>query len=324
MRKQALLLILMILLAGCGPARPPVPAATDDPTPSSPAPSAGPVWTDAAVPGEERPALETDGLEGGYYNDYLRETLILDGCGGCTLAGAAGRAVGSYTAADGALTLTLDGETLTAGIDGRGDVRVEGRTGYYLRDFARWGISEDEPGVPLPLSPGGTETIENDDGSVRLRDFGAGVACTCAAGTEILTGRLAGAVAVTDGSDGYVTGRNVTAAWTAWDGGANAFLEEHIRTFTRAEFATLYGGEPSCGKLMFAEEDSVEGRLSGVVLPLRGPERAVTAELILYTSTYPDGTVNYIVKTYFAPEDDPAQLIALRDAVTDLSAVRMK
>ena len=53
----ACLLLCAMLLSACG----------------APAPASAPA--EESAPPEE-PAGETDGLEGSYYNDYLRETLI--------------------------------------------------------------------------------------------------------------------------------------------------------------------------------------------------------------------------------------------------------
>lgn len=295
----------------------------------SPAASAAPGGAASSgfdIPGEELDAaagleaearVVTDGLEGRYYNDYLRMTLTLDGSGGCMLAGVSGK----YSAADGALTLSFDAGQEAAVIDADGDITIDGRTGYFLRDWEKWGITEAEAGSAPAVSAAHTGAIDNGDGTFRFRDFENGVAFTYPAGMTVLRDALIGGVAVFDGGSGYITGRNVTELYSTHSGSDDEFVEDYVKSFVFADFGLLYGSLSNYDGFTILHE-GIEGRLAAAVLALKsaGAESFVQAKVILYTSTYLDGTVNYICKTVFAGADG---LDALEAAVSDMGAVRL-
>ena len=56
---------------------------------------------------------------------------------------------------------------------------------------------------------------------------------------------------------------------------------------------------------------------------LGGGER-VYVKCIMYTSTYSDGTENYICKCFFAPEGDTEAFNALTSSVVNMTAVRRR
>ena len=315
-RKIIPLLLSLALLGACGENAGPFASQPGTPT-GSPADGRG----DYDVPGEEPEAVElvTDGLEGSYYNDYLGLTLTLDGAGGFVLRGGGEDLSGAYTALENALTLRSGERTETASVDADGDVTIEGRTGYFLRDWALWGITTAEAGPAL--SANRTGASDNGDGTSRYRDIENGVAFTYEKGMEVLRGALVSAVVVTDGDDGYVIGRNVTELYSTSSGTDDEFLEDYIRAFVFGDFAALYGEVLSYDSLELLHE-GIDGRLAAATLRLKSEDDDIAAKAILYTSTFADGTVNYIVKTVLAPANLASGTETLAAAVTDMGAVR--
>jgi len=311
----ALLLALALCLSACGGA-----------SPSGSGAAGGAAWKPESVGqvgADERDVGPRDGLEGSYYNDYLRMLLQLDGRGGCTLTGGGVEASGSYAVSADTLTLDFGSRRETALVDRDGDVTIEGRSGYFLRNWSFWGITAEQIGAGAAARSETRETIPLGGGKQRFRDYENEIAFTYTEGIEVLPDRLVGAVAAADGADGYVTGRNVTRLLADFNGEPEDFLEQYIRTYTFADFDNFYGAltgfdppERVSGR--------VKGRLAAATLRIRGTEREADVCVILYTSTYPDGTENFICKTYLAPAGDTARLKALESSVTDMSAVRMR
>ena len=323
MHRKAFFLLpaaLLLLLAGCSQRpTPPEPELIDPPEPTT-------TVADGAVPGDESVSnAATDGLEGSYYNDYLRLTLTLDGCGNCTLLGLDTDAAGTYTQSSDGLLLDFGTRQETAVPDARGDITIDGRTGFFLRDWDFWGISESEAGTQAAAPGAGTETLMNADGSFRYRDYGCHVACTCAEGMEILPDLLSDAVTVSDGNGAYVTGRNVTESLIQ-SNTPEAFLDGYITVFTIPDFRALYGisSEAITEPENWIFSGGTDGRLGVATLRLSDGDLDIAVSIILYTSAYSDGTENYICKSYFVPAEDTGRLDALADAVTDMGPVRMK
>ena len=313
---------LLLSLSACG-------READTESTEAPAVTAAPDASPFDVPGEDARQDEagtvqfvTDGLDGRYYNDYLRMTLVLDGAGGCALTGGGAGSSGTYTAAEGGLTLDFDTGRETAVIDGDGDITIEGRVGYFLRDWDLWGITEDEAGGTDPVPSPQIGTIDNGDGTLRYRDPKNGVAFTYPADMTVLRDTLIAGTAVSDGESGCVTGRNVTELYSTHNGTDDEFVEDYIRSFVFADFEMLYGGLAGYDALTILHE-GIEGRLAAATLALRsvGSDEFIQAKVIFYTSTYADGTVNYICKTVFAPQN---RLEALESSVTDMGAVRLQ
>ena len=74
---------------------------------------------------------------------------------------------------------------------------------------------------------------------------------------------------------------------------------------------TIFAGGEAAGRLGAGEE-----RLAVAA-------QEIAARVILYTSTYADGTENYICKCVLAPAENTAQLDALAVAVRDMGAARL-
>ena len=314
-------LCLLLALTACSRHGPDASAGPD----ATPAP-----WRPEAVPviaGEEsappaEPVGETDGLEGSYYNDYLRETLILDGCGGCSVSWPGGVMGGQYAAADGVITVLMSDLRLTARTDAHGDLSIDGKNGRYLRDWDFWGITTAEAGIhPVTTLPD-TEEFPLGGGAYRYRDFPAGLALTYDESLRIAAGRIEGAVTVADGKGGYVVGRNVTQRYLTRSGSAEEFLEDEIRSSVFRDCETLYGAVSAYDGLRLLP-GKTEGRLAAGELKLTCGAREIAARVILYTSAFADGTENFICKYVLAPAGETAQLDALAAGVYDMGAARI-
>ena len=316
-----LLLALCLLLAACG-------KQAESAHPQGPAPAAP--WQPEAIPavaGEEsappeEPVGETDGMEGSYYNDFLRETLILDGLGGCSISWPGGVMGGVYAAADGGIAVTLSDLRLRFTADAGGDLRIEGKTGRYLRDWDFWGITPAEAGIhPVTALPD-TEEVALGGGAYRYRDFPAGLALTYDEALRIAAGRIPDAVTVADGAGGYVVGRNVTARYLTRSGNAGEFLEDYIRDSVFADFALLYGAVETYDGLRMISGKK-DGRLAAGELRLSGGGQEIAARVVLYPSAFADGTENFICKCVLAPAGETAQLDTLASGVRDMGAARI-
>lgn len=89
------------------------------------------------------PTEPGDGLEGGYFNDYLDLLLIIDGRGGYELSGSQSCS-GSYSLNGDSVIFNINGAAYHATLDSDGDLLFDDLTGYFLSDWEKWGISEAE------------------------------------------------------------------------------------------------------------------------------------------------------------------------------------
>ena len=315
-------LCFCLLLAACGQ------GAAGTAEPAEPTPALWEPETIPAIPGEESappetPAVETDGMEGSYYNDFLRETLILDGCGECSLSWSGGVMGGRYYQEYGMLRLLLSDLRLTVYTDGSGNLSIEGRPGRFLRDWDFWGITPAEAGIhPVNTLPD-TEEVALGGGAYRYRDFSCGIALTYDETLQILAGRCDGAVAVADGKGGYAVGRNVTQRYLTRGGSAEEFMEDYLRADVFSDCAALCGAVGGYDDLTLFSGGETAGRIAAGEVRLSVGAQEIAARVILYTSVYADGTQNFICKCVLAPAEDTAQLDALAAAVRDVGAARI-
>ena len=285
-------------------------------------------WQPEAIPaiaGEEsappaEPAGPTDGLQGDYYNDFLRETLTLDGSGGCAIIWDGGVMGGLYSRTDGGLAIQMSDLRLRVSIDGGGNLSIAGKQGRYLRDWDFWGITPAEAGIhPVNTLPD-TEEVALGGGTYRYRDFNTGLALTYEGTLQIAALRLSGAVCVADGKGGYVVGRNVTQRYEG--GSAEDFLDGYIRDAVFADAAALYGAVGGYDGLRLIS-GMTAGRLAAGEATLDCAGQQIAARVIFYTSYFADGTENFICKCCFAPAEETAQMDALAAGVTDMGAARI-
>ena len=317
-----LCLCLLLCLTACGTqgGAPTAPAATATPAPWKPE-------TIPAVAGEESsppapPEGEPDGMEGSYYNDFLRETLTLDGRGECSLSWPGGVMGGMYRPTDDGWTVTLADIRLHVTADDGGDLHIDGKQGRFLRDWDFWGITPTEAGIHPTNTLPDTEEIALGGGAYRYRDFPAGLALTYDEALQVLAGRLSGAVCVADGRGGYVIGRNVTQQLETPGRSAEEFLEDYIRSYVFMDFETLFGAVSAYDALRILPGEKA-GRLAAGDIRLTGAGQTYAARVLLYTSVYADGTENYICKCVLAPAGETAQLDALAAGVRDVGAARI-
>ena len=325
LRKLILPLCLLLLLAACGQRTPTdAPAAPSAQATPEPAP-----WEPEAIPaiaGEESappeaPSGEPDGMEGSYYNDFLRETLTLDGRGGCALSWPGGVMGGVYEPTETGLTVRLTDIRLDVYADERGNLAISGRQGSYLRDWDFWGITPAEAGIHPTNTLPDTEEYSLGDGTYRYRDFAAMIALTYDETMQIVPGRLGGAVTVADGKGGYVIGRNVTQAYLTRSGSVREFLQDYLRAEVFSDCAALCGAVGGYDDMTLFEGGETAGRLGAGEARLSVGTRQVLARVILYTSVFPDGTENFICKCVLAPDAGAAE--ALARAVRDVGAARI-
>ena len=312
-----LALALLVLLTGCG-------KSGTESAPAAPAP-----WQPEILPavaGEERtppetPEGPTDGLEGSYFNDFLRETLILDGRGGVSVCWPGGVMGGQYSRPeDGGLVIVFSDIRLTGELDGSGNLLVDGRQGRYLRDWDFWGITPAEAGIhPVTALPD-TEEVALGGGAYRYRDFPAGLALTYDEALRIAAGRISGSVCVTDGKGGWVVGRNVTQRYEG--GSAEDFLDAYIRDTVFADAGALYAPVDGYENLRLISGEK-NGRLAAGEATLDCGGQAIAVRVLLYTSAFADGTTDYICKCVLAPAGETAQPDALSAGVYDMGAARI-
>ena len=323
-RLIALLLCLGLLLPmGACRQRPP-----QDPKVSASAPAPA-LWVPEAIPavaGDESaapaaPADASDGMEGSYYNDFLRETLTLDGHGECALTWPGGVMAGTYTPTETGCTMLLADVRIGVWTDERGDLALEGKQGVYLRDWDFWGITPAEAGIHPTNTLPDTEEFSLGGGAYRYRDYQNGLALTYDGALQIAAGRLPDAVTVADGRGGYVVGRNVTRRYLTPGRSAKEFLEDYIKADVFSDFAALYGATEDFEDLRILPGSEKQGRLAAADLSLSGNGRSALARIVLYASSFADGTENIICKCVFAPTAEAAD--ALAQTVRDMGAARI-
>jgi len=311
------LFMAALLLSGCGIARPlenvptPPPGPTDSTDPA-------PVQPDSTA----TPEISVTR----YYNDYLHMTLTLADDGTCTLRSADTDAAGTYSVFPGGITLDFGTRQETAYEGENGDLTIEGRSGWFLRDWDFWGITEEETAVVPAVASAATpspELLSNPDGSFRIRDYDRALACSCAAGIEQVSGDPPAPLTFTDGQGAYVTGRNITESFSAFSGSAADYLKHHMQAQLLADFVSFYGPVDSHGELTVRESE-IDGRLAEAELRATGADGEISIHAIVYTSAYADGTENYICKCYFVPDGDTGRMAQLAEAVSDMTAVRLK
>ena len=115
-------------------------------------------------------------------------------------------------------------------------------------------------------------------------------------------------MAIADPQGGFVTGRNVTDLYRTSSDTDDAFAEDYVRAFVTADLSALRGTADSYADVTLVRE-TANGQPFSVLT-------------VIYTSTFSDGTVNYIAKTVYAPAAEEAGVQRLSEAVRDVAALR--
>ncbi|MBQ9412924.1 MAG: hypothetical protein IJU29_07495 [Oscillospiraceae bacterium] len=323
-------LCLAAALSGCGAhsAQAPEQDAPQAAGTAVPVSTAAPVDVPGVETQTEISAVSRSGLSGSYYNDYLRLTLTLAEHGTYTLRGEDSTVSGSYSAGEnGVLVLDFASGSVEATAASNGDLLLAGYPGYFLADWDFWGITEEEAGysaeTPVVISApaDGTQITENLDGTLRYLVPDQRLAFTAPADMTVLWGAVAGGVAIADPQGGFVTGRNVTDLYRTSSDTDDAFAEDYVRAFVTADLSALRGTADSYADVTLVR-DAPEGRVAAVSLTLTANGQPFSVLTVIYTSTFSDGTVNYIAKTVYAPAAEEAGVQRLSEAVRDVAALR--
>ncbi len=273
----------------------------------SPAPTAAPPEFAAS-------ATPYSGPEAGeFFNSASLCSLRIDGEGRFVLSASGLSASGTYTATEGEMLLRSGGEEAYAYPSGEGYV-LSGMAGLFLPVEEKGGFSE--LGVLLRSDREYTE----ESGSYRLSDYALQLALRYPDTMSAPENLIADAVVIWDKASGYVTGRNVTEEFF---GEAEDFMERYMLGLVLPDFRLLYGVEGEFERMEKLSE-GVAGRLASAEGIIIGGGERIYVKCIMYTSTYSDGTVNYICKSFFAPEGDEASFNALANSVVNMTAVRRK
>jgi len=259
-----------------------------------------------------QPWAGPDTLE--YYNEAADCSLCLDGKGGFVLYASGMSLRGTYTATESSLSLFGGGEQAMAYPGGGGYV-LSGMAGLFLPVEERESFTE--LGV---LRAGDREYTEEAGGSYRLSDYSLQLALRYPDTMSSPENLITDAVVVWDGEKGYVTGRNVTGDFA---GEAGSFMDSYMRQQVLPDFRLLYGEEGEFESLEELDE-GISGRLASAEGLITGAGERIYVKCIMYTSTYSDGTVNYICKCFFAPEDDSETFNTLANSVVNMTAVRRR
>ena len=109
----------------------------------------------------------------------------------------------------------------------------------------------------------------------------------------------------------------------ASSGSAADYLSGQMQEQLLADFTRFYG-TPDTYEALSVRESEIDGRLAEAELRASGADGEISIHAIVYTSAYTDGTENYICKCYFVPAGDPGRVAQLAEAVSDMTAVRLK
>ena len=247
------------------------------------------------------------------YNEHSGCTLCLDGEGEFMLYAPGMSLRGTYTATEQELSLISGGEEAVAYPSG-GGYMLSGMAGVFLPVESRGNFTE--MGLIRSLD---REYGEETGGICRLSDYSLQLSLQYPATMSAPENLISDAVVIWDGDMGFVVGRNVTGDYAD---GAEAFLKGYMEKTVVQDFRQIYGEEGEMEGLEMLSE-GISGRLSSAEAVIIGGER-VYVKCIMYTSTYSDGTENYICKCFYAREGDEEAFSALSSTVVNMTAVRRR
>lgn len=247
------------------------------------------------------------------FNETSGSFLLIDGQGAFRILSPGKSLPGTYTATESELSLLCDGEELRAYPGGGGYV-IAGMAGHFLptQQLSAFG--------DLGLIRRADREYSSEEGSYRLSDYSLQLALRYPETMSAPENLITDAVVVWDGAQGYVSGRNVTGDFS---GEAEKYMENYMNRRVLGDFRLLYGEEGSFESLELLQE-GVSGRLASAEAIISGGDKRIYVKCIMYTSTYADGTANYICKCFFAPEGDESCFNALANSVVNMTAVRRR
>lgn len=247
------------------------------------------------------------------FNETAESFLLIDGEGAFRILSPGMSLAGTYTATESELSLFCEGEELRSYPGGGGYV-IAGMAGHFLPTRELSAFAE------LGLIRRADREYSSEEGSYRLSDYSLQLALRYPETMSAPENLITDAVVVWDGGLGYVSGRNVTADFA---GEAEKYMESYMRERVLGDFRLLYGEEGSMESLELLQE-GVSGRLASAEAVISGGENRIYVKCIMYTSTYSDGTANYICKCFFAPEGDVSCFNTLANSVVNMTAVRRR
>lgn len=261
-------------------------------------------------------ATPYEGPEAGeYFNASAMCVLRLDGDGGIIITALSGKVGGTYTATETEICLRCGGEEVCARFSGSG-LMVSGVEGVFLPVEERENLGE----LGL-IAPFDREYSEDGEGGMSFSDYILQLGLRYPEEFSAPENLIADAAVVWDRASGYVTGRNVTEDFAS--GTAEEFMAAYMEEKVASDFRLLYDGEGVFESITPLSE-GVEGRLASSEGVMAGAGERIYVKCIMYTSTYADGTVNYICKCFFAPEGDAKSFNALANGVQNMTAVRRR
>ncbi len=251
---------------------------------------------------------------GEFYNGSTGAVLRLDGAGGFDLAASGMYVSGSYSAFEEEIVLSSGGE----------ETRIyPSAEGYVLLGMAGIFLPTEETGSFSALgviAKSDREYVEESGGVYRLSDYTLQLALHYPSAMAAPENLVADAVVIWDKASGYVTGRNVTALF---GGEGKSFMSEYMENYVLPDFRLLYGKNGTFDSLTPLDE-GIAGRLASSEAVIKADDERIYVKCIMYTSTYSDGTVNYICKCFYVAEGDQSALSSLTNSVINMTAVRRK
>ncbi|MBE7018102.1 MAG: hypothetical protein E7420_08150 [Ruminococcaceae bacterium] len=251
---------------------------------------------------------------GEFYNASTAGTLRLDGAGAYYLSASGLSVSGTYSAFEEEIILSGGGEEVSLYPSAGGYV-LSGMAGIFIP------VEEKEKFSDLGvIAKSDREYIEESGGTYRLSDYSLQLALRYPATMDAPENLVADAVVIWDRASGYVTGRNVTEDFS---GEAEDFMSDYMQNYVLPDFRLLYGKEGSFESVTPLNE-GIAGRVASSEALIKSGDEGIYIKCIMYTSTYSDGTVNYICKSFYVPEGDQTTLSSLTNSVVNMTAVRRK
>lgn len=251
---------------------------------------------------------------GSYYNSHTDVGLLLDSEGVFAMFSGDESLKGTYALRGDDVVFTSGTEETLARVDETGLV-FEDMPGVFLPV----GVAESFAALGVMLA-GDREYTDKGDGTWQVCDYALELAFVYPGDMSAPEGMLPDAAVVWDGKSGYVVGRNVSADCS---GAEAVFLENYMASRVLEDFQELYKASGSFESSTMLQEN-IPGRLASAEGIIITAAARYYVKVILYTSTYSDGTVNRICKAFYAPEGDTAAFNAIANGVTDMTAVRRR